>query len=122
MSGGGSATDRLEYLVKTIARELLCEVCTVYILRAGEVLELFATEGLKSSAIHQTRLRVGEGLVGNIAANARALNLREAQNHPDFAYRPETGEEEFQSFLGCVEDALEDRIYPVKADPQIPLG
>ena len=47
MSGEGSATDRLEYLVKTIARELLCEVCTVYILRAGEVLELFATEGLK---------------------------------------------------------------------------
>lgn len=100
MSGEGSATDRLNHLVKTIARELLCEVCTVYILRAGEVLELFATEGLKSSAIHQTRLRVGEGLVGNIAANARALNLREAQKHPDFAYRPETGEEEFQSFLG----------------------
>ena len=72
----------------------------MYILRAGEVLELFATEGPKSSAIHQTRLRVGEGLVGNIVANARALNLREAQNHPDFAYRPETGEEEFQSFLG----------------------
>ena len=55
MSGEGSATDRLEYLVKTIARELLCEVCTVYILRAGEVLELFATGS--SSAIHQTRGR-----------------------------------------------------------------
>jgi phosphotransferase system enzyme I (PtsP) len=100
MSGEGSASDRLELLVQTIAKELLCEVCTVYVLRAGEVLELFATQGLKPASVHQTRLRVGEGLVGNIAANARPLNLSEAQFHPDFAYRPETGEEEFQSFLG----------------------
>jgi len=100
MSGEGKAAERLDSLVRTIARELLCEVCTVYVLRAGEVLELFATQGLNPDAVHQTRLRVGEGLVGNIAAHARPLNLQEAQSHPDFAYRPETGEEEFHSFLG----------------------
>lgn len=100
MSGEGTAQDRLEKLVTVTASELCSEVCTVYVMRAGEVLELFATEGLNPSAVHKTRLRVGEGLVGNIAANARPLNLQEAQQHPDFAYRPETGEEIYHSFLG----------------------
>ncbi|MBB43822.1 MAG: phosphoenolpyruvate--protein phosphotransferase [Rhodospirillaceae bacterium] len=100
MSGEGTAAQRLDALVEAIANELLCEVCTVYVLRAGEVLELFATQGLNRDAVHKTRLRVGEGLVGNIAANARPLNLQEAQCHSDFAYRPETGEEAFRSFLG----------------------
>ena len=53
-----------------IAAEMVAEVCSIYVLRAGDVLELFATEGLKPEAVHQTRLRVGEGLVGDIAAHA----------------------------------------------------
>src|SRR5437660_5951438 len=69
-------------------------------MRAGEVLELFATEGLRPEAVHRTRLRVGEGLVGQIAATARPLALAEAQAHPDFAYRPETGEEVYHSLMG----------------------
>jgi phosphotransferase system enzyme I (PtsP) len=69
-------------------------------MRAGEVLELFATEGLRSEAVHRTRLRVGEGLVGVIAATARPLALADAQAHPDFAYRPETGEEIYHSLMG----------------------
>src|SRR5205807_741450 len=76
------------------------EVCSAYILRAGEVLELFATEGLRPEAVHRTRLRVGEGLVGAIAATARPLALADAQSHPDFAYRPETGEEVYHSLMG----------------------
>ena len=100
MSGAGTAQERLDKLVHVIASEMVTEVCTVYVMRAGEVLELFATEGLRSGAVHQTRLRVGEGLIGNIAAHARVLNLADAQSHPDFAYRPETGEEIYHSFLG----------------------
>jgi phosphotransferase system enzyme I (PtsP) len=69
-------------------------------MRAGEVLELFATEGLKQEAVHKTRLRVGEGLVGDIASHARPLALADAQHHPQFAYRPETGEEVYQSLMG----------------------
>jgi phosphotransferase system enzyme I (PtsP) len=69
-------------------------------MRAGEVLELFATEGLRPEAVHRTRLRVGEGLVGVIAATARPLALADAQAHPDFAYRPETGEEIYHSLMG----------------------
>tara|TARA_Y100001936_G_scaffold253516_1_gene318665 strand:- start:28061 stop:30283 length:2223 start_codon:yes stop_codon:yes gene_type:complete len=100
MSGHGSAQERLDELVKVIAAEMVAEVCTVYVMRAGEVLELFATQGLNPSAVHKTRLRVDEGLIGDIAAHARVLNLADAQSHPKFAYRPETGEEIYHSFLG----------------------
>lgn len=94
------AQRRLDEIVRTTAGAMVAEVCSVYILRAGEVLELFATEGLKAEAVHITRLRVGEGLVGDIASHARPLALADAQHHPQFAYRPETGEELYQSFMG----------------------
>lgn len=95
-----TAQERLDVVVRLIAAEMVAEVCSCYIMRAGEVLELFATEGLRPEAVHRTRLRVGEGLVGVIAATARPLALADAQSHPDFAYRPETGEEIYHSLLG----------------------
>ncbi|MCW9034588.1 MAG: phosphoenolpyruvate--protein phosphotransferase [Rhodospirillales bacterium] len=100
MAEGGQAQKRLDRIVTLIATDIVAEVCSIYLLRAGEVLELFATEGLKSEAVHNTRLRIGEGLIGTIAAQATALTLSEAQNHPAFAYRPETGEEIFHSMMG----------------------
>ena len=100
MAGGGTAQERLDKIVQVIARDFVAEVCSIYVQRAGDVLELFATQGLLKEAVHGTRLRVGEGLVGDIAAYLRPLSLPEAHKHPQFAYRPETGEERFQSFLG----------------------
>jgi phosphotransferase system enzyme I (PtsP) len=100
MAGAGSAQDRLDKIVRIIAGEMVAEVCSAYVLRAGDILELFATEGLKAEAVHQTRLRVGEGLVGVIAATARPLALADARSHPSFAYRPETGEEIYHSLMG----------------------
>lgn len=100
MKEGGSAQARLDQIVRLIAQDMVAEVCSVYVMRAGEVLELFATHGLKPEAVHNTRLRVAEGLVGNIALHARALRLANAQHHPDFAYRPETGEEVYKSLMG----------------------
>jgi phosphotransferase system enzyme I (PtsP) len=90
---------RLAALVRLVADELAAEVCSIYVMRPGEILELVATEGLRQDAVHRTRLRVGEGIVGTVAAEARPLNLPDAQNHPAFAYRPETGEEPFASML-----------------------
>src|SRR5205085_3078609 len=86
--------------VRVVAAEMVAEVCSASVMRAGEVLELFATEGLRPEAVHRTRLRVGEGLVGLIAATARPLALSDAQSHPAFSYRPETGEEIYHAFLG----------------------
>lgn len=90
---------RLAGLVRLVAAELAAEVCSIYVLRPGEILELAATEGLRADAVGRTRLRVGEGIVGTAAAEARVLNLPDAQNHPAFAYRPETGEERFAAML-----------------------
>ena len=94
------AQQRLDKITVLIAANMVAEVCSIYVLRGGDTLELFATEGLKREAVHATRLKVGEGLVGTIASEAEPLNLTEAQDHPAFAYRPETGEEAYHSFLG----------------------
>ena len=95
-----STQSRLDLLTRTIAEALKAEVCSIYLARPGDILELFASHGLKQSSVHVTRLRVGEGLVGEVAAMGHYLNLAEPQNHPKFAYRPETGEELYHSFVG----------------------
>ncbi|PAQ08757.1 phosphoenolpyruvate--protein phosphotransferase [Mesorhizobium temperatum] len=92
--------ERLDRIVRDIAANMVAEVCSLYVLRADSVLELYATEGLNPKAVHLAQLRLGEGLVGTIAASARPLNLSNAQEHPAFAYLPETGEEIYNSFLG----------------------
>jgi phosphotransferase system, enzyme I, PtsP len=83
-----------------IAANMVAEVCSVYVLRVDSTLELYATEGLNKSAVHQTVLRADEGLVGLVASEANPINLSDAQNHPAFSYRAETGEEIYHSFLG----------------------
>lgn len=93
------AQSKLNAVVEIIGTALDSEVCSIYLLREG-VLELFATRGLAQEAVHVTKLGLGEGLVGTIAANVETLNLAEAATHPDFAYRPETGEDRFHSFAG----------------------
>ena len=95
-----SAQMRLDKLVTVIAANMVAEVCSIYLRRAGKVLELFATEGLSPSAVHQTRLREGEGLVGQVAETAEAVNLSDAPSDPHFSYRPETGEDPYKTFLG----------------------
>ena len=100
MAEEGTAQDRLNEIVSIIATEMEADVCSVYIRRAGDVLELFATKGLSPDAVHSTRLRVGEGLIGDIAAHARPLAISDAQKHPSFAYRPETGEDIYHSLMG----------------------
>ncbi len=93
------AQAKLNQVVQIIGEEMASEVCSIYLLREG-VLELFATRGLNQAAVHVTKLAMGEGLVGTIAQNVETLNLDEATSHPDFAYKPETGEDLFHSFAG----------------------
>jgi phosphotransferase system enzyme I (PtsP) len=95
-----SAQARLDKIVTLIAANMVAEVCSFYVMRADNTLELFATEGLKREAVHMTTMKAGEGLVGLIARQAEPMNVQDAQHHPAFSYRPETGEEIYQSFLG----------------------
>jgi len=100
MAERASAQARLDRLVAVIAANMVAEVCSIYIRRGGNALELFATEGLNRAAVHRTRMRSGEGLVGLVAETAEPINLSEAPSHPRFSYRAETGEDPFRSFLG----------------------
>ncbi len=99
MAARTNAQAKLNQVVDIIGDSLNSEVCSIYLLREG-VLELFATRGLNQEAVHVTKLALGQGLTGTIAKNVETLNLAEATAHPDFQYRPETGEEKFHSFAG----------------------
>ena len=99
MAGAGPAQGKLDMVVRTIAISMVAEVCSIYLRRASGDLELFATEGLAPEAVHVTRLKPGEGLVGETMRIGRPLNLSDAPNHPAFAYRPETGEDPYHAFL-----------------------
>ena len=99
MASRSNAQAKLNTVVEVIGQALDSEVCSIYLLREG-MLELFATKGLAQEAVHVTRMDIGEGLVGTIAAGNEMLNLAEATAHPDFSYRPETGEDKFHSFAG----------------------
>src|SRR5216683_3800917 len=95
-----SAQERLDKIVVLIAANMVAEVCSTYVLRVDNTLELYATEGLNRDAVHQTVLSAHEGLVGLVSSEATPLNLNDAQSHPAFSFRPETGEEIYHSFLG----------------------
>ena len=100
MALSDSGEVRLARIVVDIAAIMVAEVCSIYLRRRDESMELVATEGLNPEAVHKTHLARGEGLVGLVAERADAVNLPEAQDHPSFSYRPETGEEIYHSFLG----------------------
>jgi len=100
LASGGSAQSRLDMVVRIIARSMVAEVCSLYMRRAAGEMELFATEGLEAQAVHVTRMKPGEGLIGEIMRLGRPLALADAPEHPAFSYRPETGEDPFHAFLG----------------------
>ena len=100
MEGTESVQERLDSFVAAIFTSIQVNVASIYLIRNGDDLELSATQGLKKSAVHTTRLKHGEGLVGHVAITARPLNLADAPAHPLFSYRPETGEDPYKSFLG----------------------
>ncbi|MBS0243374.1 MAG: GAF domain-containing protein, partial [Proteobacteria bacterium] len=91
---------RLDKIVRLVSSLMVAEVCSIYLKRQDHSLELFATEGLNPSAVHNLFMKRGEGLVGRCAELAVPVNEPDAQSHPAFSFRPETGEEVYHSFLG----------------------
>lgn len=100
MASDAPVQARLDQVVKSIARLMVTEVCSVYLLRSTGDMELFATQGLNPDAVHRTRLKPGEGLVGEVVRTAAPVSLSDAPAHPSFSYRPETGEDPYSAFLG----------------------
>ncbi|TCO71190.1 phosphoenolpyruvate--protein phosphotransferase [Rhodovulum euryhalinum] len=106
----GAGQERLDRITTIIAEQMGTDVCSIYLFRDADTLELCATEGLKPESVHQTRLRVGEGLVGRVAKTARPINTGNAPQERGFRYMPETGEEIFSSFLGVPIQRLGERL------------
>ena len=100
MASDEAGQARLDKITSLIASSMGCEVCSIYLFRDEDTLELCATEGLKSDAVHETRMKMGEGLVGRVAKRKRIINTPNAPQAPGFRFMPETGEEIYSSFLG----------------------
>ncbi|MFY0660278.1 MAG: phosphoenolpyruvate--protein phosphotransferase [Shimia sp.] len=102
--------ERLDKITHLIATSMGTEVCSIYLFRDEETLELCATEGLNAEAVHQTRMRVGEGLVGRVARTSKVVNTDDAPSAKGFRYMPETGEEIYSSFCGVPVQRLGDNL------------
>ncbi|WOI57342.1 phosphoenolpyruvate--protein phosphotransferase [Palleronia sp. LCG004] len=101
---------RLDRITSIIAESMETEVCSIYLFRDADTLELCATEGLRPEAVHQTRMRLGEGLVGRVARLGRIINAADAPSERGFRYMPETGEEIYSSFLGVPIQRLGEKL------------
>ena len=100
LAGDNEGQARLNKVVDLIADSMRAEVCSIYLFRDAETLELCATQGLEQEAVHQTRMRLGEGLVGQTARSGNVINTADAPAARGFRYMPETGEERYSSFCG----------------------
>ncbi|KHQ54489.1 phosphoenolpyruvate--protein phosphotransferase [Mameliella alba] len=100
MAEDAAGQARLDKITHLTADSMGTEVCSIYLFRDNETLELCATQGLKAEAVHQTRMKLGEGLVGRVAATGKTINAADAPSARGFRYMPETGEEIYSSFLG----------------------
>ena len=110
LAGEAAGQARLDEITALIAHSMGCEVCSIYLFRDAETLELCATQGLNKEAVHQTRMKLGEGLVGRVARQRKVVNTADAPTAKGFRYMPETGEEIFSSFLGVPVQRLGDAL------------
>ena len=110
LAAPGGGQDRLDSITHQIADSMRSHVCSIYLFRDPETLELCATQGLRRESVHKTRLRLGEGLVGRVARTGRPINTANAPSEPGFRYMPETGEEVFPSFLGVPIQRVGDKL------------
>jgi len=101
---------RLDRVTDLVARSMDAEVCSIYLFRDDDTLELCATHGLNPESVHQTRMKIGEGLVGKVAKFSRLVNTPDAPSTKGFRYMPETGEEVFSSFLGVPVQRIGERL------------
>lgn len=110
MASEAAGQERLDRITHLIADSIRAEVCSIYLFRDEETLELCATEGLSPEAVHKTRMRMGEGLVGRVAKSGKIVNTPDAPSAKGFRYMPETGEERFSSFLGVPIQRLGEKL------------
>src|SRR3989338_11203120 len=87
----GKGQERLDRITHLIADNIDTDVCSIYLFRDPETLELCATQGLKKTAVHKTRMKLGEGLAGRVARTGPPVETAEARGDEGVPYRPGTG-------------------------------
>lgn len=92
----------LVLITESLTRDLTTDACTIFLAREDdpEVMLLQACNGLNPDIIGRVERRLGEGLIGTIAARAEALNLVDAPGHKKFLLVPDSGEVDYPIFLG----------------------
>ncbi len=91
--------ERLSSIIDILTSGFEVDSCSIFILNPGDILELYASKGLSSKSLHETTLRVGEGLVGQVALEKRTIAFYDIKNHPNFVYKPKTKEDDLQTML-----------------------
>lgn len=110
MASEAAGQERLDQITHLTADSMGTEVCSIYLFRDDETLELCATQGLNPESVHQTRMKLGEGLVGRVARTGKVINAADAPSSKGFRYMPETGEEIYSSFLGVPIQRLGEKL------------
>jgi phosphotransferase system enzyme I (PtsP) len=110
MATGDDGQERLNTITQLIATSMQTAVCSIYLFRDAETLELCASEGLNPESVHQTRMKLGEGLVGRVARTSKIVNTADAPSERGFRFMPETGEEIYSSFLGIPVQRLGEKL------------
>ena len=101
VNSANSLDDALGIIVRQVRVAMGTEVCSIYLREPGGERFFFrATEGLNKDQVGVASLAAGEGLVGTVAEREEPLNLENAENHPNFRFFQDLGEEHFNAFLG----------------------
>src|ERR1700689_4224208 len=98
---GGKPADTLMNGVGLIAARFRTDVCSAYLLEPDRSnLVLAATLGLHPRSIGKLRMPLSEGLTGLVAEQVLPVAVDNVKKHPRYKYFKDSGEEEYNSFLG----------------------
>ena len=93
-------SEKLNKIVELIVHDMKVDAGALYLLVDNSILEVFAAIGFNDNITHKISVRVGEGLVGEIASSGCSLSTADAWSHPKFVHKTEMGEEKYKSFAG----------------------
>ena len=88
----------LQSVADKLAHQLNASVCNIYLVEGDELL-LTATYGFDPENIGKIRIRIGDGITGNVAKTMQPINLSSASNDPRYMVFPELNEDKYNSML-----------------------
>jgi phosphotransferase system enzyme I (PtsP) len=92
----------LVLITESLTQDLNAQACSIFLAKESDpgMLILQACNGLNPAIIGKVERKLGQGLIGTIAARAEAMNLIDAPKHKKFLLVPDSGEVDFPILLG----------------------